>query len=200
MTRLRDGRVVTEDVTEILHRAILAEHLRKNDPPEPLYYLPVPRGGRYTPPAGAPALYFAYDAATPMAELRAVLYDENGLPVPGTVHNPIVALAVRAVAGRVLDLTDAGTRRALGVSLDDLRCDWGAGQAAYATGTAPMPVTQLIGLAAYESGAFGGIKYRAVRSRVGLNVMLYPDRLDAAGGHFIEVHDVSKGGCTGRLP
>ena len=136
--------------------------------PEPLYFLGSLAGRRYTPRGGPAGLYLAFDPATPPAELRAVVF-EHGFPVSSLEHDPIVTIAVRSVVHHVLNLMDPGTVTTLELRDADLKADWEGGQAEYLAGTAPMPATQLLALAAHESGLCAGIKYPSARTDFGVN-------------------------------
>lgn len=166
--------------------------------PEPLYFLGSLAGRRYTPRGGPAGLYLAFDPSTPPAELRAVVF-EHGFPVSSQEHDPIVTIAVRSVVHHVLNLMDPVTVTTLELRDADLKADWEGGQAEYLAGTAPMPATQLLALAAHESGLCAGIKYPSARTDFGVNLVVFPDRLDAGRGDRLEVVD-SAGRFTQCLP
>lgn len=166
--------------------------------PQPLYFNGSLAGRRYTPRKGPAGLYLSFDPSTPPAELRAVVFD-HGLPVATREQDPIVLVSVRTVVHRVLDLTDADTRAALELTRADLRADWERGQDEYLAGRGPMPATQLLALTAHLSGLFAGIKYPSARTDFGVNLVVFPDRLDAARGDLLEVVD-SASRFAQRLP
>ena len=143
-------------------------------------------------------MYLAFDPSTPPAELRAVVF-EHGFPVSSQEHDPIVTIAVRSVVHHVLNLMDPVTVTTLELRDTDLKADWEGGQAEYLAGTAPMPATQLLALAAHESGLCAGIKYPSARTDFGVNLVVFPDRLDAGRGDRLEVVD-SAGRFTQCLP
>lgn len=174
------------------------KHLNSRTPPDPLYHAGGAGGRRYTPPGGPLGLYLSHDPATPAAELRTVLFDDSG-SVSSVSHDPITTIAVDAHVSRVLDLTSTTTRRALTVTAKQLKLDWEDGQKQYLAGSGPMPPTQLIAFAAHVTGLVCGIKYRSVRASFGVNLVVFPDRLDAALGDAIVVTD-SSGRYSGRLP
>jgi RES domain-containing protein len=170
-----------------LHRAMYAKFL-----------MPPLAGRRYTPRMGSAGLYLSFDPSTPAAELRAVVF-EHGSPVSTAAHDPIVLVAVRSVVHRVIDLTDASTRRALGLKQADLRADWEREQDEYLAGRGSMPATQILALTAHLSGLFAGIKYPSARTQFGVNLVVFPDRLDRARGDRLEVVD-STGRYLQQLP
>lgn len=90
-----------------------------------------------------------------------------------------------------LNLMDPVTVTTLELRDADLKADWEGGQAEYLAGTAPMPATQLRALAAHESGLCAGIKYPSARTDLGVNLVVFPDRLDAGRGDRLEVVDGS---------
>jgi hypothetical protein len=62
-----------------------------------------------------------------------------------------------------------------------------------------MPATQLLALTAHLCGLFAGIKYPSARTDFGVNLVVFPDRLDAARGDRLEVVD-SASRFAQRLP
>jgi len=97
------------------------------------------KGVRYNAPGGRPTVYSSLSRIGAMAEYdqRAMLF---GLPTtPGGVD----VIEIHLLDVPVLDLTDKGVRRRLGVSLDELRQpsssweDWKPGD--------PVPLTHAIG-------------------------------------------------------
>jgi hypothetical protein len=182
-----------------LHRAMYAKFLLppvRN--PEPLYFKGSLAGRRFTPRMGPAGLYLSFDPSTPPAELRAVVF-EHGMPVSTEAHDLILLVAVRSVVHRVLDLTDASTLGALDLTPADLRADWEAEQDEYLAGRGPMPSTQILALTAHASGLFAGIKYPSARTDFGVNLVVFPDRLEKTRGDFLEVV-TSLGGYSQRLP
>jgi RES domain-containing protein len=166
--------------------------------PEPLYFNGSLAGRRFTPRTGPAGLYLTFDPSTPPAELRAVVF-EHGFPVASQEHDLILLVAVRAQVHRVLDLTDASILDALDLTPPDLRSDWEAEQDEYLAGRGPMPATQILALTAHASGLFAGIKYPSARTDFGVNMVVFPDRLDSALGDSLEVIS-SLSGYGQRLP
>jgi RES domain-containing protein len=195
----RLGRVRRRTIHGTLHRAMYAKFLVPPvAAPEPLYFNGSLSGRRFTPRKGPAGLYLSFDPSTPPAELRAVVF-EHGLPVSTEEHDPIMLIAVRAVVHRVLDLTDAPARRVLSLTLADLFSDWESEQDEYLAGRGPMSATQILALAAHMSGLFAGIKYPSARTRFGVNLVVFPDRLDRSRGDRLAVVD-SNGNYSQRLP
>lgn len=133
-----------------------------------------------------------------LPERRAVVF-EHGFPVSSRDHDPIVTIAVRAQLHRIVDLTDAETLAVLELRQTDLKADWERGQERYLAGKAPMPATQMLALAAYESALFAGIIYPSARTDFGVNLVVFPDRLDPRRGDLLEVVG-SSGRLQQRLP
>lgn len=182
-----------------LHRAVYARYLLPPvTHPEPLYFNGSLAGRRFTPRMGPAGLYLSFDPSTTPAELRAVLF-EHGFPVSTEEHDLIMLVAVRSVVHRVLDLTDAQTLTALDLRPADLRADWETEQDEYLAGRGPMPATQILALTAHTSGLFAGIKYPSARTSFGVNLMVFPDRLEKSRGDSLEVI-TSLSGYAQRLP
>jgi hypothetical protein len=173
-----------------LYRAVFERYLNPADgsAPEPLYYRGSLAGGRFTPRKGPAGLYLSYDPSTPLAELRVIMFGD-GASVSSVEHDPIVAIAVRATVHHVLDLTDAAVRRRLDLTPRELAADWLTQQGRFLAGDSPMPATQLLALAAHTSRLVTAIRYPSTRSRIGRNLVVFPDRLDRAAGDLLEVVD-----------
>lgn len=62
-----------------------------------------------------------------------------------------------------------------------------------------MPATQILALTTHASGLFAGIKYPSARTDFGVNIVVFPDRLDPALGDSLEVI-TSLSGYAQRLP
>lgn len=93
-------------------------------------------GGRWNPPGSFPVVYTALDRETVDREL-ARLARRAALPVDALLPRRLAT--IEAALTRVLDLTDAHTRRRLGIGSADLEADDWAG-------------TQAIGQAARDAG------------------------------------------------
>ena len=51
------------------------------------------------------------------------------------------------------------------------------------------PPTQVLAQAAYDSGLVAGIQYSSAKHAGGVNVVVFPDRLVAAPGDYLEAYD-----------
>jgi hypothetical protein len=140
----------------------------------------------------------AFDPSTPPAELRAVVF-EHGLPIRTKEHDPIITISVRVNVRHVLDLTDPDTRGILDLSESELYADWEHQQDEYIAGRRTMPATQLLALAAHLSDLIIAIQYPSARTKFGVNLVVFPDRLNAAAGDFLEAVD-STGRYAQHLP
>ena len=163
---------------------------KAGDPPQPLWPGgPSRRGARFNPKGGFGSIYLASDFLTALEEVGAVL-NRPEIP-PSTLRTPPWTLfAVEGFLERVLDLTDPGTQHRLGTSLAELTGDWRYSQALHLRGEAPLPPTQLLGKAAYESGRITALKYHSAR-RVGegLGFAVFADRLVKGRASYLEIYD-----------
>jgi hypothetical protein len=180
----------TINVKGTVFRAVFAKYLLPEDgsPPKPLYYEGSLSGRRYTPRNGPAGLYLGLDPSTLPAELRIVVF-EHGLPVSTQEHDPVLLVSVRANVSRILDLTNPWIRQELGVTEEMLLAEWESVMDAYLRGDGPMPRTQLLAQVAHLTELFAGIRYPSARTEFGQNLVLFPDRLEAASGDHLEVVD-----------
>jgi RES domain-containing protein len=121
------------------------------------------RGGRMNPPGSFPVLY-------------AVADDEGCLPMLGVPEDePETVIAVFSVSlVRVLDLTDPGTRRKLGITVADLS-------------SADEPgISRSIGIAAYNEGFEGVIYPRPLNPRC-RNLAIFSDRITSGNIQLLEL-------------
>jgi len=103
---------------------------------------------------------------------------------------PWAVFAVEGVVTRVLDLTAARNQERLGTSLSELTGEWRYTQARHFRGEGPLPPTQLLGKAAYETERITGLLYRSARDTFdGLGLMIFPDRLRRGRVNFLSVFD-----------
>jgi hypothetical protein len=116
---------------------------------------------------------------------------EHGFPVSTEEHDPILTIAVRASVSHVLDLTDGDTGIALHPSDAELHADWEHELDEYPKARGTMPATQLLALAAHSSGLVSAIEYPSARTGFGVDLVVFPDRLDAAAGDFLQVIDTT---------
>lgn len=120
------------------------------------------RGGRWNPP-GVATLYGSTTDATALEESKA-----NDRYAGIVNRSPRLLVAVEARLTRVLDLTSAPVRRALGVTLAELTAeDWRKlmerGQESF---------TQTLGRVVFQAGASGILARSA--AVVGVNVVVFP--------------------------
>lgn len=126
-------------------------------------------GARRNPPNSFRTIYTSLDVETAVAESLAH-FRYYGLAV--TKAMPRVLLAVKAKLRRVLDLTDTGTRRVLGVSRRKLLAEpWREEQK-----KGREALTQAVGRLAYSAGLEGLLVPSAAHD--GLNLVIFPANLD----------------------
>lgn len=193
-------RVVDADrqtISGTFYRAVLARHLQVPRP-KPLYFEGSLKGARFTPCCGPAGLYLASDPATPMAEVRAVFF-HDGKVIGTREHDPIVTICVRAHVRRVLDLAEPRTCEALDLSREDVTAEWEDEHMAYEKGLGPMPRTQVLAIIAHDTAVVGGIRYPSARTDFGVNLLIFPDRLDKSLGDIVEVVDTT-GAYSQTLP
>ena len=149
-------------------------------PPQPLWGGAAKLvGARFTPQGGFDSIYLAYDPVTAFIEVSALVLLPGG-PVPVRTAPWVIVSVDGLMNHNVLDLTDAATLAALGTTEQEVTGTWVL--AAY-------PPTQLLARLAYDSGRIAGIKYRSAKRPGGLNLVVFPDRILATTGNFLEVYD-----------
>ena len=131
-------------------------------------------GGRWNP-IGVTSIYGSFDPETAMAEtLAGAKY--FGMPVHSTMPRVFVAIEFKLLA--VLDLTDGGVRKSLGISESRmLNCDW---RRESATGSDAL--TQSVGRAASEAG-LEAILVASAAIDDGENLVVFVDNLHG-GSHL----------------
>lgn len=148
-------------------------------PPQPLWGGAAKiAGARFTPQGGFDSIYIAHDPITAFIEVSALILLRNG-PVPFSTP-PWVIVTVDGIMNNLLDLTDAATLNALGTTPQEMTGTWVV---------TPHPPTQLLGRMAYDSGRIAGIKYASAKHPGGVNLVVFPDRIPAAAGSFLQVYD-----------
>jgi RES domain len=160
-------------------------------PPQPLWAGgPGLYGSRFNPKGSFGGLYLASDPVTALEEVGA-LFETPGAP-PMTLRTPPwTVFAVEGVLERVLDLTDLRVQNRLSTTIAELTGDWRFSQTLHLRGEAPLPPTQRLGKAAYESGRIVAMKYHSARrAGQGINVVVFADQL-SKGSSFLEVYDPS---------
>ncbi len=178
-------------------RAVRSKHLKDRNPPEPLYYLASARtGARFPPPGGPAGLYLADDQDVALAEVRDVAFDASGKRLPLRRRDAVTLVTALVRVGGVLDLTDRGVRRALGVSKAELTGEWTAAMDEYLAGRGPLPLTQQIGAAAHLTGRVRAIRFDSARHRGGICLCVFPDRLSKRDGDVVRAY----GTYRQRLP
>jgi RES domain-containing protein len=134
-------------------------------------------GGRWNP-QGVKAVYASLTPETPMYEALAH-FRYYGIPPADAM--PRVFVAIRAKLCRVLDLTDPGVRRTLGVSLQGiLREDWRKVQR-----TQARTLSQSIGGAAFGYGIEAILVPSASHPR-GKNLVCFPHNF--SGRSRLDIH------------
>ncbi|HKH47815.1 MAG TPA: RES family NAD+ phosphorylase [Thermoanaerobaculia bacterium] len=175
---------------------VLAHHLLLGPPPDgargtspqPLWPGgPVLRGARFNPKGAFGGVYLASDPVTALEEVGAN-FESPGEPV--TLRTPPwTVFAVDGFLERVLDLTDPGVQRRLSTTIAELTGDWRFSQTLHLSGAAPLPPTQMLGKAAYESGRIVAIRYHSAKlTGRGTGFVVFADRL-SKGSSVLEVYD-----------
>jgi RES domain-containing protein len=178
-------------------RAVRSKYLRDRNPPQPLYSLASARtGARFTPLGGPAGLYLADDQDVALAEVRDVAFDAAGKRLPLRRRDAVTLVTVLVRIGGVLDLTDPGVRRALGVTAADLAAEWKTAMEDHLAGRGPLPLTQQIGAAAHLTGRVRALRFRSARHRRGTCLCVFPDRLSARDGDVVR----TSGTYPQRLP
>jgi hypothetical protein len=141
----------------------------------------------------------ATDPITALIEVAGVFVNPHG-PTTTFRTPPWAVFAVEGVVKRVLDLTDAHIVAELDTSVAELSGDWRFSQQRYLDGEGPIPPTQLLGKAAYESDRAQGIRYFSAKNLGhGLGFAIFPDRLTSVEASYLEVFD-PHGFIKQRLP
>jgi len=130
------------------------------------------RGGRFNPPGEFPVLHAAEDDD----RCRAGMIDWIQTEQAPDCLRAVVVLKVKL--SRVLDLAQAKTRRALGVTLRQLN------------GLKDSPTGRQIGAAAYEAG-FEGIIYPRPLKPSRRNLALFMDRVTASRNRVFSRNDAA---------
>jgi RES domain-containing protein len=125
-------------------------------------------GGRYNPAGAFSAVYLSLTPEAAQAELTFAAR-ASGFPLKNRL--PVVLCSVAISVVDVVDLTSIAVRRALRVSVGQLREEWETLQAAGDEG-----LTQALGRAARSAGA-EALLYPSARFAKGTNLVLFPDRL-----------------------
>jgi len=163
--------VAGKQLTATLTRAVDLEGLlklrsKKHLDITPLFAKgPALNGARFTPPTHLiddeiESLYFAEDAATAFAEANQVsALVEQLQPHLATPSNPKVLFSAEVQLMSLLDLADRRVQEVLIVSTVELLAPW-----RIANSRGSLSATQKIGLAAFESNRFDGIRYPSAKN------------------------------------
>lgn len=157
-SRLRQAPLITVQAT--LVRCVALQPLAGAGAPD--YLLTSGRANRYNP-AGIACVYFSADEPTARAEY--------GRRLGRSAFQPVGTYFARINLARVLDLTDAATRKALGFSGRDMSVAWQR---------AKQPTRgQLLGLAVSQQGDIAAIRFpsdaAAARGQAGVNFVVFRD-------------------------
>lgn len=151
-----------------------------DDAPQPLWGgAAAGNGARFTPKGSFHSLYLAWDSVTALAEAQAIALTARGRFHP--VAPPLTLLSIEGIVSRVLDLTDAATLDLLGTNEQEITGSW----------VKPAhPATQALGRAAFDGLRIAAIKYPSAKNiGSGVNLVVFPERLSAAGMDYLEVYD-----------
>ena len=138
------------------------------------------RGGRWNPP-GLSTIYGSTTDTTALEECKA-----NDRYYGAVTKSPRLLVALEAHLTRALDLTNAGVRRALDLTLAELAAeDWRKLSAA-----GKESFTQVLGRAVAETGG-SGLLARSSAVKRGINVVIFPgvcraDQLTVVEGHRLD--------------
>jgi RES domain-containing protein len=173
-------------------RAIKFEYLQQEDP-QPLWAGgAVEYGARFIPKGGFDGVHLASDPFTAFLEVEAVFITAAGKVVSDT-NPPWTWVTVEGVVENVVDLTDSVLWERFRTSESELTGNWRPGQDRHLRGEGPLPPTQVFGKVAYETGRALGIRYPSAKNTgKGVNLVIFPDRLQKGGGSYLQVYDPKK--------
>lgn len=158
-------------------------------PPQPLWGGAARlMGARFTPPGLFDSVYLAGNPLTAFLEVAALVQFPGGPAIVRTA--PWVVVTVEGFLNDVLELTDPATLTALGTSTPEVTGPWVL---------AESPPTQLLGRLAHASRRITGVRYASTKHPGGTNLVVFPDRLAARAGSYLEVYD-PHGDLAQRLP
>lgn len=170
-----------------LYRSVDLKYLSApHHSPRPLYSLGTPvTGARFTPRGGPPSLYMAEETLTALAEATLTLTASSPMP-------PKVVFSAKASIDAVLDLTQGHVQHMLGTSQKELSGNW-----RLSNPTGPLPPTQLLGKAVFDSGRYSAVRYSSTKHSTGSCLVIFTDRLKPPS--FVEVYDPN-GHLKERIP
>lgn len=156
------------------------------------------RGARFTPIGGFESIYLATDPITALLEVSLVFQNPNAPPFTMATP-PWVIFAVVGVVTETLDLCDASIQSTLNTTMQELTGDWSYSQSLYLNNQGPIPPTQVLGQAAYDSGMFTGIRYPSAKQPQSSCLLVFPNRIALNGQTYLNVYDPN-GFLQGQLP
>lgn len=125
-------------------------------------------GARFNAPNSFPATYLSLSEETALAEMKHGLKPYGIIPLTNRTR---VLAAVQVKLSRVVDLCDSNVRKRLGLTLDDLYCDWLRAQ-----NSGLESITQQLGREVHGA-SFEALITPSVRHTRGRNLVVFPDRL-----------------------
>jgi RES domain-containing protein len=159
-----------------LFRRVNLAALQSVEPHQFLYALGAGKeGARFTPKRGPASLYAAEDELTAEAESKQGGFEN----FRKAAAPPSVVYSLKVSLNAVLDLTDARVVKKTGSSRAELAAQWRLHRK-----KAP---TQILGLAAFNSGNFDALRYRSTKNPKGICYVIFTQRLE--GDSFVELHD-----------
>lgn len=164
----------------VAYRHLLTGPMGFGGPPQPLWGGAAKlHGARFTPPGSFDSIYLAWCSTTALAEVQSLVFLPGGTLLARTP--PWVLVTVDGVVSGILDLTDSATLLALGSNEQEITGSWQL---------APLPPTQLLAQAVFDSGRFSGIRYPSTKHTGGdPNLVVFPDRLGRNATDFLDVFD-----------
>jgi hypothetical protein len=112
---------------------------------------------------------------------------------------PWVLFAVAGVVAEILDLSNANIQSALNTNLQEMTGNWSYSQEQFLKNLGPLPPTQVLGQAAYDSGVITGIRYPSAKSPQSTCLVVFTDRLKINNQNSLKVYDPN-GFLSGQLP
>jgi RES domain-containing protein len=156
------------------------------------------RGARFTPIGGFDSIYLAADPITALMEVSLVFQIPNAPPFT-IATPPWVVFAVVGVVTETLDLCDVSIQAALKTNLQELTGHWSYPQSLFLNNQGPIPPTQVLGQAAYDSGMITGIRYPSAKQPQSSCLVVFPGRLGRSSQNYLRVYDPG-GSLRGQLP
>jgi RES domain-containing protein len=169
-------KIPADAYTGTLFRRVNLAALQSVEPHQFLFAIGAGKeGARFTPRRGPASLYVAEDELTAEAESKQGGFEN----FRKTAAPPAVVYSLKDSLKSVLDLTDAKIVKKIGGSQAELAAPWRLHRK-----KAP---TQILGLAAFDSGKFDALRYRSTKNHKGICYVIFMPRLD--GTSFVELYD-----------